>query len=1607
MEEVSNTYNHEKNSKLNNIDYYILNDKNKFFNWVYPRYEDTSYKYIENEKLNNFNETQGQLFAKQFLVDSPYRGILLYHGLGTGKTCAALITSEKLITKKHVLLFIPASLKQNWINELSFCGNPTYKTKEHIFKNYTFINYNSGGVKSVYNNIKNNIYLDSSVEFKKNGESYNGKVTEIVDGIFKHNNYKPNNIKVTIDKTNEVVECNIVENNVKLLDNTNPFDNKIIIFDEVHNYIVTLSNLKRTVKKPSPIQKVKLDIYDDLKNAINCKIILLSGTPIVNNSYEIAFISNILNGNNVVYKYDYLINSNNINKYIDVLKNSLNETLKFINYINIEIDNNKLYLYFILNPDYFVNTNNYEIVSNSENINISEKLELIRNTIENILSSNSVKFSYIRTKKSYLDSKYIPDNIETFNETFLETAYDKKFNIQYYKSIKNIDTLKSLLAGKISYLRGDLPIKTIVNKIEIPMGEAQQNEYSIVRNKELEQSRRRSQNTDDLNLANLRPQSRKVCNIYLPQSEEYIEEDTDSENEDDDDENSKKKNIKEMSVLNFINKFSEDLPENPTEQKNKILEKINHYSCKFAYLINVLIKSTHRSYNDTNTQSHYPTGKVLIYSNFREIVSGGVSFIGKLLEIKGLEFYNLQNIFLDIVNDFFETVEEKEQQKNSYFEDELKNKLIQKYIEILEINPEYKNKVFYMWKASDSKSTKMNYIAHLIYDSLENIDGKLLRIMFITKSGSEGISFKTIRQVHIIEPYWQQTRETQVIGRAVRRGSHDTLQESKRNVFVYKYLCKFRTSDYSSYDLKQDNNMTTDQYITSVSIRKQSIIKTFYSLIQSVALDCPYNNEQISCFSYNNIDYYENVNNDPIYFNDGISTYNLDIVSKEAQLVIYNNQKFIVYNKNLYDYEKYSLHNVLIKIGILEEKDSNVVFKITRDYSANKTCFIETNISTTMNIDTFNNTTIKMNKLDTNTDNYTLVQFDTVITGGSNSDFEYYTDSDESSSEEEDEEDLYDPDYMDEISVVEEEKMYNSINLFVNDEFVKYNLEDYICLVDNISNEKILIGLVKKITDKYIVVNKEKIPIILKDTNNIILYKIIDRREFINNLGLKILNLYTQSDNIYLIYDDYNKNSVVDLLINNIYNRLQKYPKNYNFEVTESSSFEEETLDDKIIEQLLQLTDKSINKDALSDLSMSESYPDLEDNTMSNRKINKEKASIIIDEYYIPIIVQYFNTYINTLNDEPGPFDNSKKTTIIKKIKKLIKEDLDGNIVYIRTLLKLLFYIESSLDKKNDDITDIEEFVHYENSKIIDLYKKIQLSSSLRKLVKSFVFYKSHINTIEMNIDENVNTTEFLSESSEKEESSEDVDEECFKININVDKYFNTHHTDVNIKHSDILLIKSLMCFNKILSNKLYGITDFEEFIINNSDVDQIIEDNISRFIEAIKASSGKKKKGKKKNKTESTTDTKSETKNETTLEPELDVLKEDLDELKKLQDDLDNKQEEIEKEISENIQPDIVEAPDEQEPVDDEQQPVDDIPAPVDDEQQPVDDIPEPVDDIPEPVDDEQEPVDDIQKDGDDIEASDDIQEADDDEQAPIDMEELDEQIEDDILEDDMEEKK
>ena len=238
------------------------------------------------------------------------------------------------------------------------------------------------------------------------------------------------------------------------------------------NYIVTLANILKKNNKLTPIQKVKKDVYEHLKSAVNCKIILLSGTPIVNNCFEISYISNILNGSNIIYKFQFIVSGNKILSSVDKIKNKILSNINFINYINIEFLNNYINIYVTFNPDEFTkidNINNY-ILQHDNNIlynNIDKKIKYIKNYIEQILNEFNFSPIFIKIKKEQINNSYMPENNTQFINKFLTSEYDPEYNTNYYKQVKNINIIKTLLAGKISYIKGEIPTKSIKYDLHI------------------------------------------------------------------------------------------------------------------------------------------------------------------------------------------------------------------------------------------------------------------------------------------------------------------------------------------------------------------------------------------------------------------------------------------------------------------------------------------------------------------------------------------------------------------------------------------------------------------------------------------------------------------------------------------------------------------------------------------------------------------------------------------------------------------------------------------------------------------------------------------------------------------------------------------------------------------------------------------------------------------------------------------------------------------------------------------------------------------------------------------------------------------------------------
>jgi hypothetical protein len=115
-----------------------------------------------------------------------------------------------------------------------------------------------------------------------------------------------------------------------------------------------------------------------------------------------------------------------------------------------------------------------------------------------------------------------------------------------------------------------------------------------------------------------------------------------------------------------------------------------------------------------------------------------------------------------------------------------------------------------------------------------NIQGHKIKVVLISKAGSEGIDLKFIRQVHILEPWYNMNRLDQIIGRAVRNFSHKDLPFEKRNVQIFMYGTLLEDSEEEAADL----------YVYRVAEYKAIQIGRVSRILKETAVDCIINHDQ-------------------------------------------------------------------------------------------------------------------------------------------------------------------------------------------------------------------------------------------------------------------------------------------------------------------------------------------------------------------------------------------------------------------------------------------------------------------------------------------------------------------------------------------------------------------------------------------------------------------------------------------------------------------------------------------------------------------------------------------------------------------------------------------
>tara|TARA_B110000483_G_scaffold210108_1_gene256952 strand:+ start:28 stop:3018 length:2991 start_codon:yes stop_codon:yes gene_type:complete len=137
------------------------------------------------------------------------------------------------------------------------------------------------------------------------------------------------------------------------------------------------------------------------------------------------------------------------------------------------------------------------------------------------------------------------------------------------------------------------------------------------------------------------------------------------------------------------------------------------------------------------------------------------------------------------------------------------------------------HKAKYVMITGDKNYSRTNDADIKFLNGAGNNDGKQVKVVLISKAAAEGIDFKNIRQIHILDPWYNMNRIEQIIGRGVRNLSHCSLPFEKRNVEIFLHATNL------------DNKIeAADAYVYRVAEKKSVKIGQVSRLIKENSVDC-------------------------------------------------------------------------------------------------------------------------------------------------------------------------------------------------------------------------------------------------------------------------------------------------------------------------------------------------------------------------------------------------------------------------------------------------------------------------------------------------------------------------------------------------------------------------------------------------------------------------------------------------------------------------------------------------------------------------------------------------------------------------------------------------
>jgi superfamily II DNA or RNA helicase len=851
----------EKEPEANDYLYPTLNDPNfnikiaekKEFNDT--KYDGTIYNIKEQAEIlskADFELAPHQAFVRNFMsFQTPYNSLLLFHALGSGKTLSAIGVCEEMraylkqmgIVKRIIIVASP-NVQDNF--RLQLFDERRLKLVDGLWTMRDAIG----------NRLLKEINPMNMKGLKK--EKVISQIKSIINssylflGYIEFANY--------IDKTQQVKGeyKSDKERKTRMLRNLqNEFDNRLIVVDEVHNIRIADDNDNK---------KVADKLLELVKSANNLRLLLLSATPMYNSYQEVIWLLNLMNINDrrgVIDIKDVFDKNGNFKK------NSKGEEVgkelliqKATGYVSFVRGENPYTFPFRVYPDIFSPEHSFlnksikypKYQMNGKLIKDEDKLKILKLYLTNIGEYQSKGYQFIidslrkrkittTTKKGVVREMPSFENMESFGYTLLQIPIEA-LNIVY--PIEGLDeVIEDLIPiDKYSESSGSLishdvalekakaksniayqekpDLKTFekpflglnsVASLESEMQVEPQrplttvpSETEVVEGPVVELTRKPS-SEPSVSSIEFEPVVKEqpvvsggeITSKSSSASSEYTRINAHDL--------TGRRGLERM--MDFID--SKSPPEKGSfEYKAHTLrtygrifspDEIGKYSSKIKNICDNIV-SPDGTVNE---------GIIMIYAQY---IDGGVLPVALALEEMGFTRYG------DGVKSLFKTPPVEP-------------------VDARTLKPRTSKKsdfipAKYSLITGDPRLSPNNAFEVKAATSEDNKDGNKIKVIIISQAGAEGVDFKFLRQVHILQPWYNMSRMEQIIGRAVRNFSHKDLPFEKRNVEIFMY----------GTILEKNKEESADLYIYRVAEYKAVQIGKVSRLLKETAVDCIINHDQ-------------------------------------------------------------------------------------------------------------------------------------------------------------------------------------------------------------------------------------------------------------------------------------------------------------------------------------------------------------------------------------------------------------------------------------------------------------------------------------------------------------------------------------------------------------------------------------------------------------------------------------------------------------------------------------------------------------------------------------------------------------------------------------------